>query len=386
MGPVRRVIRFLTLFACLPTLLLGGSLPSSSTPLAQATNLTQNLELKTQDPLTFYGGYRTVEGIYAFLDEAVARFPGLVEKVDIGDSWCKTHPGACTQPSLSAGYDLYALHITNRAIASTAIAPKPAFWFDAGMHSREIATPEIAMRFISMLLEGYESDPDLHWLVDHHRIWVVPLVNPDGYRIVASVGEGEVPYLHRKNGDNDDGCDLFPPTGSSHFGTDLNRNFPFKWGCCEGSSPLACSQNYRGPAEASEEETQAVMAMMRQVFADQRGPADTDLAPLLTSGAHQNLHSFAKLNLYPWGWSAGAAPNVTDLRNIAAHASATDAGGNGYQYCQAPHCLYVAEGTINDWVYGELGVPSLTTELAGDSFVPPYAQVAGLWADNAGML
>src|SRR6266404_9927823 len=38
---------------------------------------------------TFYGGYKSVEEIYAFLDEKVAQFPDLVEKVNIGDSWCK---------------------------------------------------------------------------------------------------------------------------------------------------------------------------------------------------------------------------------------------------------------------------------------------------------
>src|SRR5207244_1849505 len=35
---------------------------------------------------TFYGGYKSVEEIYAFLDQKVAQFPNLVEKVDIGDS------------------------------------------------------------------------------------------------------------------------------------------------------------------------------------------------------------------------------------------------------------------------------------------------------------
>ena len=38
---------------------------------------------------TFYGGYKSVEEIYAFLDQKVAQFPNLVEKIDIGDSWCK---------------------------------------------------------------------------------------------------------------------------------------------------------------------------------------------------------------------------------------------------------------------------------------------------------
>ena len=48
---------------------------------------------------TFYGGYKSVEEIYAFLDEKVAQFPNLVEKIDIGDSWCKANPGSCVLPS-----------------------------------------------------------------------------------------------------------------------------------------------------------------------------------------------------------------------------------------------------------------------------------------------
>src|SRR3984893_15773400 len=47
---------------------------------------------------TFYGGYTTVEEIYAFLDQKVAQFPNLVEKIDIGDSWCKSNPGSCVLP------------------------------------------------------------------------------------------------------------------------------------------------------------------------------------------------------------------------------------------------------------------------------------------------
>ncbi len=65
---------------------------------------------------TFYNGYKTVEEIYAYLDAKVAAFPGLVEKVDIGDSWCKLHPGSCNLPAPWNGYDLYALHITNQSI------------------------------------------------------------------------------------------------------------------------------------------------------------------------------------------------------------------------------------------------------------------------------
>src|SRR6266446_10380676 len=59
---------------------------------------------------TFYGGYKTVEEIYAFLDQKVAQFPNLVEKIDIGDSWCKMNPGSCVLPTPWNGYDLF-VHI-----------------------------------------------------------------------------------------------------------------------------------------------------------------------------------------------------------------------------------------------------------------------------------
>src|SRR5436309_1793106 len=91
---------------------------------------------------TFYGGYKSVEEIYAFLDQKVAQFPNLVEKIDIGDSWCKPNPGSCVLPSPSNGYDLLVLHITNRNIPG----PKPVCWADRDIHAREIATPGIDMR------------------------------------------------------------------------------------------------------------------------------------------------------------------------------------------------------------------------------------------------
>src|SRR5205809_2008660 len=140
---------------------------------------------------TFYGGYKSVEEIYTFLDQKVAQFPGLVEKVDIGDSWCKSNPGACVLPSPWNGYDLWVLHITNRNIPG----PKPVFWADGDIHAREIATPEVVMRMIDYLLNNYDTNADVHWLVDYHDIWLMPEVNPDGHHIVEAGGDS--PYLYR---------------------------------------------------------------------------------------------------------------------------------------------------------------------------------------------
>ena len=139
-----------------------------------------------------------LEEIYAFLDQKVAQFPNLVEKIDIGDSWCKANPGSCVLPSPWNGYDLFVLHITNRNIPG----PKPVFWADGNIHAREIATPEVVMRMIDYLLNNYDTNADVRWLVDYHDIWLMPEVNPDGHHIVEAGGGGNSPDHDRKNGNN----------------------------------------------------------------------------------------------------------------------------------------------------------------------------------------
>jgi hypothetical protein len=334
---------------------------------------------------TFYGGYFTVEEMQTFLDQKVAAHPTLAQKVDIGDSWCKANPGSCPNPAPGFnGYDLWALRITNQAISG----PKPVFWYDSGIHSREIATPELAMRYIDWLLNGYNSNADARWLVDYHDIWVMPMFNPDGHHIVEAGGGGSNPYWQRKNANNTNGCTVWPPTSSSQFGVDLNRNFPFMWGCCGGSSTSPCTQTYRGSAAGSEIESQAVIAKIRELIPDQRGPNINDAAPITTTGVYQNMHTVAELNLYPWGQTSSPAPNSADLANIGDHMAAPNAGppGNGYQTCQPPNCLYAVDGDTIDWAYGELGIPAYTTELSGSGFFPAYTELEGIWNENRGML
>ena len=340
---------------------------------------------------TFYSGYKSVEEIYAFLDQKVAQFPNLVEKINIGESWCKSHPGSCLLPSPWNGYDLWVLHITNRNIPG----PKPVFWADGDIHAREIATPEVVMRMIDYLLNNYDTNADAHWLVDYHDIWLMPEVNPDGHHIVEAGGGGNSPYLYRKNGDNfgGGGCS-WPPTASNQFGVDNNRNFPFKWGCCNGSSGLVCDQTYRGTSAGSDPEDMAIVNMIRTLVPDQRGPGDTDPAPITATGVYQNIHTNARVNLYTWGWSSTQMPNYAETNNIAAHMAAPNAGGNGYPYGSIIGQLYPVDGGSIDWAYGELGMAAFSTELGGQDFLPSYSCIdnpgcgssQGLWPENRGML
>lgn len=294
------------------------------------------------DKIPGYACYRTVEETYTTFANLASAKPNLVTWTDIGDSWEKVKPGG------KAGYDLYALKVTNTARPG----PKPKFLLIAAIHAREYATAELATRFAEAMIAGYNVDPDITWLLDHYELHVIPQANPDG-RKLAEAGQ-----LWRKNTDNDDGC-----SSSFSWGTDLNRNSSFKWNQ-GGSSGNACSETYRGPSVKSEPETQALESYAAAIFPDQRGSGDTDRAPGNAEGVFITLHSYGQLVLYPWGWTTAPAPNLAQLRTLGRKFGFF----TNYQVCNGPTCLYPVSGSTDDYVYGELGVASYTFEIGTTFF------------------
>jgi len=82
--------------------------------------------------------YRDYPAMLTYLNSVVSRFPNLASLTDIGDSWCKAHPGQCPAPHAGNGFDVWRIKLTNSAIPG----PKPRFHLVAAHHAREIATPE----------------------------------------------------------------------------------------------------------------------------------------------------------------------------------------------------------------------------------------------------
>jgi hypothetical protein len=311
---------------------------------------------------TFSGGYRTVAEMRAFVDSKAAAYPNLAEVFTYGQSWEKVQPGG------AAGWDLFGMTLTNKQITG----PKPTFFLMAAIHARELTTSELALRFIDYLLTNYGVDADVTWLLDEHKIVVVPVTNPDG-RVIAEQG-----FFQRKNTNpTNGGACSNPPTSFNQFGIDLNRNADFKWGTINPPTEPPCGQTYPGPVVASEPETVALENLVRSLFADQRGPLDSDPAPLTTTGFFLTLHSYSDLVLWPWGWTETAAPNSADLTLIGQKF----ASYNGFTPMQSTG-LYPTSGTTDDWAYGELGVPAMTFEVGQSSgtcggFFPPFTCLDG---------
>ncbi len=258
------------------------------------------------------------------------------------------------------------------------------------MHAREVAVPELAIRYIKYLLEGYDGeggyglDPDVTWLLDHNVAYVLVMQNPDGHWM----NEQNTANDRRKNLNNTDGC--IEPLA---WGVDLNRNHSFLWGCCGGSSASPCLSTYRGSSAGSEPETQAFQAYFSTVVPDQNGPnGDNEIPPAApddTTGVFASLHAYGDLVLWPWYLPPNPdPPNAAQMETIGRKLAAF----NGYD--PSGDIWYTVDGATDDWTYGKFGIPSFTFEVGPSAgtcggFFPAYGCIDGIdgtarnfWAEN----
>ena len=206
---------------------------------------TTQSQLLAQQTIPNYDCYPTVEETYQQASALAAANPTLASWIDIGDSWQKQNN--------IGGYDLMVMKITNSAVS----VDKPKLFIHSAMHAREYTTAALTLEFAKLLLNQYDSDADIRWIVDWHEVHILFHMNPDGRK------KAEQGLLWRKN-TNQNYCG----PNSNNRGADLNRNFTHFWNVTggSGSSGNQCSSTYRGPNPQSEPETQAVQTYIRGLF------------------------------------------------------------------------------------------------------------------------
>jgi hypothetical protein len=179
-------------------------------------------------------GYPDLGQIRAQLDVMEADFPSICKVVDLTAVYE-------TDPTFE-GRHIVAVKISDHVEEDE---DEPAFLLVSAHHAREIVTPVIALHAIEQFTQLYGYDPAITALVDEYEIWIAPVWNPDGYEYVFTTDN-----YWRKN----------RRTFEEGIGVDLNRNYPFGWDAICGGSTIVASQTYRGPEEASEPETQTMIA------------------------------------------------------------------------------------------------------------------------------
>lgn len=296
---------------------------------------------KTAGPLDFPSAdakYHNFAEMNAEIDQRLAAYPSIMSKRVIG----KTYQGR----------DIVAIKISDNVATDE---NEPEVLFTHHQHAREHLTVEMALYLLRELGAGYGTDTRITNAVNGREIWIVPDLNPDGGEYDIASGSYR---SWRKNRQ--------PNSGSSYIGTDLNRNWDYKWGCCGGSSGSKSSETYRGTAPESAPEVKVVADFVRSrvVGGKQQITAAID------------FHTYSELVLWPFGWTtANTAPGMTlDDRNAFAAVGGKMAASNGYTPEQSSD-LYITDGSIDDYLWGSQRIFAYTFEMypssGGGGFYPP---------------
>jgi len=284
----------------------------------------------------YFDHFHSYDQIVQQMRDIEANHPEIAKLYDIGDGWEKT--------AGIADRDIWALKISDNVEKEEIREPEVLYM--AMHHAREIITPEILLYWMHYLVNNYGTDSTITSIVNHRQIWIVPLVNPDGFEYVRNVDM----WWRKNRRRNSDGS----------YGVDLNRNYSFKWGLDDiGSSGRPSSNVYRGTAPFSEPETRAVR----------------DLVEAHHFVISLSFHSYGRMFLYPWGYIAEDTPDNSTFKAIADSVTAY----NGYSGGNAKSgIIYLVNGECDDWLYGEqqakFKVFGFTPEV-GTSFHPDTTQI-----------
>jgi len=244
-----------------------------------------------------------------------------------------TYPDICKRYDLGLsveGRSLWALRISDNVLVEE---DEPEFKYISTMHGDEVVGTKMCMLLIEYLLENYGTDPQATNIIDEIELWIVPLMNPDGYEHT-------------------------PRTRYNAHGVDLNRNFP----------------QYGDPdsTEGREPETAVIM--------------DWDAEHTFVCSA--NMHTGALVVNYPFDnedTGSRYTPDDDMFIYISEEYSRHNPPmwGSPYFYHGITNGAdwYMIWGGMQDWNYLFRGCNEVTLELS-DIKEPSPSEIPQFWEDN----
>lgn len=272
--------------------------------------LEQQEKINENIPLGFtfgsMGGFYTLDEIYREFEKLSNNYNHLVEIDTIGFSWEKN-------PIIAYCF-------------GSSDTTKPEVLLTALHHSREPATVTTIVYFLQTLFsKAKEGNQEALYLLNNRRIWIIPVLNPDGYLYNQKrypKGGG----LWRKNR---------RPINDSTFGVDLNRNYgPFEfWNANNnGSSTNPQNETYRGPEPFSEPE---IVALRNFCFSRKFSLA-------------LNYHTYGGMLIYPYSALPYETPDSNWFRNFGMYIQQF----NSYYFGTDKQTVgYPTRGSSDDWFY-----------------------------------
>ena len=287
-----------------------------NSPVKRSTHCEEGLFYDYQTPENYtygsMGGYHTYDEMLEVLHSMAERFPNLITPVNSIEGF-KTWQNN----------DIIWLRISDNPLMDE---DEPEALYTALHHAREPNSLSQMIFYMWYLLENYDNDDHIKYLVDNTELYFLPCINPDGYKYNQLTDPEGGGFWRKNRRINEDG---------ETVGVDLNRNYGYFWGFDDnGSSPNMGSSTYRGPQAFSEPETQAVR----------------DFCINHEFKVALNYHTHGNLLIHPWGYND--APTEED-QLFKAMGRVMVKENNFVVGTGTETVGYVVNGDSDDYMYGE---------------------------------
>ncbi|KAG8860755.1 hypothetical protein FRB91_001019 [Serendipita sp. 411] len=211
---------------------------------------------------------------------------------------------------------------------------KPAIIWHANVHAREWITSMTVEYMAYQLLTNYGNSTEIKGYVDKYDFYIFPIVNPDGFIYSQTTNR-----MWRKNRQS-------PPSGSSCYGRDINRNWDIHWSDTGGASTNPCDETYKGTAPFDASETRTLAAFQNAKKNSTQGVA-----------MYIDWHSYSQMFFTPYGFDCSLSP-PTELLSLAKGFTTSLKAVYGTQYTYGSSCqiIYKTTGSSDDYSYVVTGV------------------------------
>jgi len=287
--------------------------------------------------------YQSYEDINILMNVWHSYYPDITEIIEIG-------------VSTEFGLPIYGIKISDNAADKE---DETVVWIDGIHHAREPMSMMSCMVLVEHLLTNYGTDSLVTLLVDELETWIIPILNPDGYKYFIESTTYN-PWWRKNQRDNNSNGQF----DYNYDGVDLNRNYDCNWQNSSSGSSDPGNWTYKGPAPFSETEVLAKKYWVEY------------LRPI--TGI--TYHSYGEIIYYKSGIGGYSVPE-TDLINAFAQQMAQclpqlDGSGSytlGESWGEAPMSYY--------WMYQKAGVWEMLVE-TGIEFVPEFSTAQQVAYDN----
>ncbi len=259
--------------------------------------------------------YPSIPEITASLNAVVSAHPSIARMEQIGTS--------------VQGKAIYAMIISDNVNEDEA---EPEIRITGNIHGDEKTGGMSCLNFIEVLTDNYGTSDMCTYVVDNSELWVIPILNPDGYASGS-----------RYNANN----------------VDLNRDFSY----------MNSSSYWQGP------ESVAIRDLTMQDW-----PTQSNYINNFATGL--SFHSGAECVNCVWNFSASEPIQDLDLVTAQGNAYGNHPSINAYYGAGVwdiwipGAAWYPTEGDVNDWSYGEVGTVDHTIEVSNIKSDPDWPGIA----------